>query len=401
MTASILSRLLQSKKSARVTTKSLTPILDLLEPLPRPADEIITGKFAFPFLTWIVIVVITQNYSFLVVLLGLLPALFLAVAIHECGHLVFGWCSGLRFRGVEIGPFCILRIRRKWSVRLRPRIYSGAAHMVLRRIRRIRRQLVICTLGGPVTSYGFALLAFIVGEVYRPTESSGWTTFVEFSGFLSLLIAVFSTFPYRTRIGGNDAYLLRQLFTSKSGSKQMIAAHAAHFAGNASPILPPYFERWWKLASANSEGVYSRFYVDWDTYSTAKDPAVSAGLLEQLLRQSSWYDVETRNFLKAEAAFFTARHRPGSGQGDVWLRRTRHLEWLNSLSRIRMDIAIAESRGEFGKALAACDSGLAMIRANLNSPFSFTMESEWVDWKRQIEARLTPANSDVLQLSNC
>jgi hypothetical protein len=109
--------------------------------------------------------------------------------------------------------------------------------MVLRRIRRIQRQLVICTIGGPVTSYSFALLAFIVGEVYRPTDIFGWTTFLEFSGFLSLLIAIFSTFPYRTQVGGNDAYILRQLFTSKSGSIQMIAAHAAYFAGSAEPSL--------------------------------------------------------------------------------------------------------------------------------------------------------------------
>lgn len=135
--------------------------------------------------------------------------------------------------------------------------------MVLRRIRRIQRQLVICTIGGPVTSYSFALLAFVVGEVYCPTDIFGWTTFLEFSGFLSLLIAIFSTFPYRTQVGGNDAYILRQLFTSKSGSIQMIAAHAAYFAGSVEPIVPAYFERWRKLASAESETFHSRYYVDW------------------------------------------------------------------------------------------------------------------------------------------
>jgi len=400
MGESTLSRLLRPR-SSKVSQTSPTPILDLIEPLPKPSDEIITGKFALPFLTFVTMVVFTQNYSFLLVPLGVLPALFLIVAIHECGHLLFGWCAGLAFRGVEIGPICLLRIRKKWTLRLRPRICTGAAHMVLRRIRRIKRQLVICALGGPVTSYIFAFLAFLVGELCRPTDSHGWTTFLELSGFLSLLIAVFSSFPYSAPMGGNDAYLLRQLLVSKSGSMQMIAAHAAFFAGSVEPIRPPYFERWWKLASTNSEGMYSRFYVDWSAYSAVKDPAVSAGLLEILLRQSSRHDLETRNFLAAEAAFFTARHRPGSGQADIWLRRTPHLEWLNSLSRIRLDIAIAESRGEFAKALATCDSGLAVIRANPNSQLSLTMESEWTDWKRQIEARLTPANSDVLQLSNC
>jgi hypothetical protein len=396
MNLGVRSRSFRSQKPA-VAHASPTPILDLLEPLPKPADEIITGKFAFPFLTFVALITIDKNYSFLILLLGFLPALFLVVAIHECGHLIFGWCAGLRFRGVEVGPLCILRIRRKWSVRLRPRIYSGAAHMVLRRIRRIRRQLMICTIGGPVTSYSFALLAFIVGEAYRPTDSLGWTIFLEFSAFFSLLIAFFSTFPYRTQVGGNDAYLLRQLLASKSGSMQMIAAHAAYFAGSVEPIVPPYFERWWRLTSAHAGLAHARYYVDWNAYRDAKDPAVAAGHLEQLLRQSSWHDVQTRNFLAAEAAFFTARHRPSSGQSSVWLRRTQHLGWLDPLSRIRLDIALAESLQDFAQALAACDSGLSLIRANLDSPVSLKTESEWIDWRKQIEERLTSANAEALQ----
>jgi hypothetical protein len=392
----ILSRWFRAK-NLRAGLTSPTPILDLIEPLPKPADEIITGKFAFPLLTLVVISAIDKNYSFLIVLLCFLPALFLIVAIHECGHLLFGWLAGLAFRGVEIGPLCLLRIRTYWILRLRPRVYVGAAHMVLRRVRRIRRQLAICTLGGPVTSYGFALLAFFVGEVYRPTDTFGWTTFLEFSGFLSLVIALFSTFPYRTRMGGNDAFILRQLLASKVGSMQMIAAHAAFFAGGVEPIPPAYFERWWKLSSLHPETGYSPFYAGWNAYRAAKDPASSASHLEQLLSQSAWHDVQTRNFLAAEAAYFTARHRPASGQSSVWLRRAGHLEWLDPLSRIRLDVALAESRQEFTKALAGCDSGLSLIRANLNGPQSIKTESEWADWKRQIEERLTPANSEVLQ----
>jgi len=396
MTVGILSRLFRPKKP-NVGQSSPTPILDLLEPFPKPADEIITGKIALPLLTFITMVVVTQNYSFLLVPLGILPALFLAVAIHESGHLLFGWCVGLAFRGVEIGPLCLLRIRKKWSLRLRPRIYIGAAHMKLRRIRRIRRQLAICTLGGPVTSYGFGLVAFFVGELYRPTDSFGWTTFLEFSAFLSLVIAVLSTLPYRTRMGGNHAYLLRQLLVSKSSSMQMIAAHAAFFAGSVEPIPPAYFERWWKLASLHPETGYSHYYISWNAYRAAKDPTVAASHLEQLLRRSPWDDVESRNFLAAEAAFFTARHRPTSASSSVWLRRTQHLEWLTPLSRIRLDVALAESRRDFAKCLAGCDSGLALIRANLNGRFSLEMESEWLDWEKQLEERATSGTSEILQ----
>jgi hypothetical protein len=128
---------------------SPTPILDLLEPIPKPADEIVTGKFAFPFLTLVALAVINQNYPLLAVLLGFLPALFFAVAIHECGHIASGWCAGLRFRGVEIGPLCIRRIQNKWSFRLRPRTYIGAAQMQLRRIRVLGAGLSSSLSAGP------------------------------------------------------------------------------------------------------------------------------------------------------------------------------------------------------------------------------------------------------------
>jgi hypothetical protein len=248
-----------------------------------------------------------------------------------------------------------------------------------------------------VTSYGFALLAFVVGEHYRPTDSFGWTTFLEFSAFFSLLIAIFSTFPYRTRIGGNDAHLLRELLASKTGALQMIAAHATSFAASVGPIPPAYFERWWRMASADAETAHSSFYMEWNAYRAAKEPAVAASHLEDLLRQSSSYDVEIRNFLAAEATFFTARHRPTSNCSSVWLRRTRHLEWLDPLSRIRLDVALAESRQEFAKASIICDSGLSLIRDNLNGPLSIRTESEWVEWKKHIEERLTPTNPEVLQ----
>lgn len=391
-----LSRLLRPKK-AEVRRTSRTPILDLIEPFPKPADEIVTGKFASPFFMFVGLAVVNQNYSFLILLLGLLPAIFLAVAIHESGHVIFGWCAGLGFRGVEVGPVCLLLIRGEWSLRLRPRIYRGAAHMHLRRIRRIRRQLALCTLGGPVTSYAFALFAFVGGEIYRPTDNFGWTSFLEFCGFLSLLIAVFSTFPYRTAVGSNDADLLRQLLDSKNVATQMIAAHAAAFAVRASPIPPPYFERWWELASGDSEAFRSRYYVNWNAYRATKDPLIAAGSLEELLRDSAWHDVEARNFLCAEAAFFTARHNPASAVSSVWLSRTKHLEWLDPLSRIRLDVSLAESRRDFAQALAACDAGLSLIRANSKgAPFCKT-ESDWQDWKKQVEERAAPEESEILQ----
>ncbi len=83
---------------------SATPILDLLQPLPEADIERINGRFAFPFLTVVIVVVLTGNLSFLPVFFGFIFVNFFTIAIHEFGHLIAGWCVGLRSKGVRIDP---------------------------------------------------------------------------------------------------------------------------------------------------------------------------------------------------------------------------------------------------------------------------------------------------------
>src|SRR2546423_10977326 len=127
MMTHIRSRVLPPDKPLTAQT-STTPILDLVEPLPVPADHVVTGKFAVPFLTFVSMIVFTENYSFLVVPFGYLAIALIDVAVHEFGHLLAGWSVGLQFKGVHMGPLLLYRIRTRWAFRFRPKIYRGEAH---------------------------------------------------------------------------------------------------------------------------------------------------------------------------------------------------------------------------------------------------------------------------------
>ena len=110
--------------------------------MPEPDVERITGRFAFPFLTGVAAIVVTENYSFLVVPFGFLAVNFLAIGIHELGHLVAGRCVGLRFESVTVSPFKFGTDSRSWKFRTQRRFFRGFASMSLDKVRRVRRRLI-------------------------------------------------------------------------------------------------------------------------------------------------------------------------------------------------------------------------------------------------------------------
>jgi hypothetical protein len=377
------------------TPGSVTPILDLLEPLPQPADRVVTGRFALPFFTFLAMIIFTGNLSFLIVPLGFLPIIFVDVAVHEFGHLVAGWCVGLQFKGVEFGPFAVMRIRDEWGFRARPRLYLGQAQMTLRRISRMRRKLAVCILSGPLVSYAFGVGAILVGELCRMKDSLGWTTFLGFLGAFSVLIGVLSSIPFRTRMGRNDAFLLRELFSSKESATRGVAGFALASLWNKSPIVPEFYERWFRLASDTSHPAHAFYCREWAAYRAAADPDTAASSLERLLGSSASLDQELRNFLAAEAAYFGAWKRSNATQARAWFRRVRHLGWLHPIALARLEIAILAAEKEYRVALAKCDSTIGFIQAHLAGPASRKIESEWLNWREQIAQRLSDSSTDA------
>src|SRR5216683_4616874 len=205
---------------------SVTPILDLLQPLPEADMERINGRFAFPFLTVVTAVVLTGNLSFLPVLFGFIFVNFLTIAIHEFGHLVGGWCVGLRFKGVRIDPFRIRVDSGRWKFKVRPRLSWGFALMSLDRVRRIRVRLIIFTAGGPAASIFCGMAAVVAGEIGLARYDSPWPTFLDFLGVWSLVIGFIGLVPFRVGGFANDAMLLRALVFSKPEATQLIASYA-------------------------------------------------------------------------------------------------------------------------------------------------------------------------------
>lgn len=384
---------------SRVFTRSLrteapaspTPILDLQQPVPKPWDEVVTGKFAMPFLVFVTMIILVDDQSFLIVPFGFLLIVFLSVMIHEVGHLAAGWCAGLKFRGVDIGPISVTRVRGVWHFRMRRRIASGFAWMDLTKIRRMRRSMIIFTLGGPVASYAFAVGAFVLGESCRVNDAIGWTTFLEFLGAYSFFLGLLSTYPYHTQTGGNDAFLLRRLIASKESAAQAITPYALYTALQSNIIPPEYYERWSRIAEKESDPYRERFYRQWRAYANSKDPSSSAKSLECLLGYCDWVGPELRNLLFAEAAYFCAWQRRDARLAEQWFKKITHLEWLGTVFAARVEIAMLSVRGRHDDALRKCEGIVALLQESLRGPISRKTEATWVEWRDQIKRSVEEA----------
>ena len=97
---------------------STTPILDLEEAPPpaRPAEGI-QGLAISALVGFVIGILLIDKWRALLPQwrlplaspIMLLPMYYVALAVHELGHLVAAWCAGLRSGGMSIGIFQVTR----------------------------------------------------------------------------------------------------------------------------------------------------------------------------------------------------------------------------------------------------------------------------------------------------
>lgn len=366
---------------------SPTPILDLLQPLPEPDAERITGRLAAPFLAVVAAIVMTENLSFLIVPFGFLLINFLTIAVHEFGHLVAGWWVGLRFKGVRIDPFRAKIESGKWMFKVRPRFFWGFALMTLHRVRRIRHRLIIFTAGGPAASILCGIVALLAGEVGLARYDSPWPTFLEFLGVWSLVIGCVGLVPFRVRGFANDAMLLRALLFSKPEATQMIASYALSTFDSTNLLPPDYIPRWFRVAATATRLPIGNYYADWLAYENARDNEVAAQHLERCLAHAAWMDGDPRETLIAEATVFTAWRREDAAKAEVWFQRIKSLDRLHPVWRARVRIALLCAHAHFENANAELDAALSLIREAPDDVQRQRLEAAWVTWKQEILQR--------------
>ncbi len=156
-------------------------------------------------------------------------ATYLAILLHEAGHLLFGLLSGYRFRSFRIGRFLWVK---------------EGAHIRLRRLYRVGRGSE-CLLAPPEEKNGrfpvlrhklggaFVSLLFGLLFLYLTARTYGtvfWPAVFCYAAMISLLIACVTGLPFRFGLMSNDGY---QALMLKRNQKERLAYHALLYIHDA------------------------------------------------------------------------------------------------------------------------------------------------------------------------
>lgn len=135
--------------------------------------------------------------------------------LHEVGHLLFGWLSGMKFVGVTLSYLRFAHGKVKF---VNPN-YAGETEMAPRSGKRIRAKTFVFTMGGSLFCFilGGTLLALYLALPYH----AGWL-FGGMMGILLLLEGLLALYPVELPAGKTDGAVLWGLIRRKPEEEIML-----------------------------------------------------------------------------------------------------------------------------------------------------------------------------------
>ncbi|HKY50762.1 MAG TPA: M50 family metallopeptidase [Candidatus Limnocylindria bacterium] len=295
----------------------------------------------------------------LVVSLGItIVAVVISVLVHELGHAIVGYATGLRVARVNLGPLELRDFGRP-RVRFVPSLMAGVVLVPYERdaaLGPLRWSLVASTAAGPLVglAFGAGLIALAGGPHFREPAPP-----LEIVGQVSVILGVLNLLPLRsgetladgrrvfslllrTRESGHILVATLMLAEALSGRRPRDWDPTLLAAMERSPNEP--FARLCLYEAAMDRG-------EIDTAGRHLDAAVE-------LRKEDWTSADA--ILFNEAAYFAARHRGDARAGRAWLGIADGWTVVPYM-RARAEAAVlcAEGRGLEGRQRAV--AGLAAL----------------------------------------
>ncbi len=330
-------------------TMSPTPILDLKQEPPKTRRAwvqwaitvLISAIFLAPFLAGLM----TSRAPACNGLLWL-PAIYLAIAIHEIGHLTAGKLAGMEPGGINIGGFQLLKSGPRWVFRFDiTQGVCGFAKPLPPKGDFRRDHFAWMVAGGPIASVALTALCTLVLLKFG-SGTWDWISTL----FWGSTIGVSSLIPYSAAGVRSDGALLWQLFTHPERSRRWIALLALQ-TEEADGILPRNWdpELMAEVLKADSSDPHYPAIQMLAAYRAVDqhDPDLALQDLENALAASSRSgNKKLRHWCFLEAASASARERKTVVQARVWLERARKLQTPRSTAGIEAEIAMTEGRFE-------------------------------------------------------
>jgi hypothetical protein len=317
-------------------------------------------------------------------------AIFLAIVIHELGHLAAGWIVGFRFDTLRVGPISLYFEYGKLKVSFRKSFpAAGYAGMRVDRIRRLRKRLLIFVAGGPIANLLSAAATALFLAYTRP-KSSWLAAFCDMFWMISTISGVINLMPLRVGVLYADGARILMLLSSVPRSRRWISQNAIVWQSHAG-VRPKAWKRTWlEAAGGVRDGSVDDFAGNWAAYLAAndrKDIFAAAVHLERCLEGMNLLGPLFQDMVALEAAVFSSWFREDAVTAQKWLVQVKKLKALPQLLQSRAQIAMCCGRREFGLALSFWQEGIALIEKLPSTPLKVRFTEGFLEWRDEIRER--------------
>lgn len=312
------------------------------------------------------------------------------IAVHELGHLLAGWSVGFHFSSFSVGPFSILREYGRLKLKIRRTLPAGGyAGMHVNRVLRLRRRLLIFTLGGPLANLVSAGITAAV-LAYVPRTGTWLGTCGELFWMVSAFLGLSSLIPVRIGMLFPDGARIWMLLFSAAKARRWLCVVAIGSQSHAGIRSRDFRRTWLTGAGAVHDRSVDEFAANWVAYGAANDrkhAPVAAQHLEICLELVGLLGPTLQDTIALEAAVFTAWFRKDAATAQKWLSQVKRFNALPQLMRMRAEIALLCARNDFASATARWQNLIALAEKLPPTPVRNKLIAGLSEWRAEIEDR--------------
>jgi uncharacterized protein (TIGR03435 family) len=304
---------------------SVTPLLDREQALPETKRErwvsgagLIVGGILGVAIVNFQIMHPAEDVGVWKLSVDIILALYLAILVHELGHVMVGWAAGFELRGLAVGGLLLERQARGWRLRLTT-FSGGFAGMSPRSTEGLTRRYAWLVAGGPAASILlFTAVARLRGEYF------GRTLF-----FVNLLVVISCLIPYTTRGRYSDAKFL-MILARKGAAAERLAAILYLIARDAQGTPPRDWPRELLeqivVPARGTPFLVASLALRYAAALDHDDAEAVAAALEKALEVSNEISPDARRWFLTAASCFQAWFRNRPSQAEEWLASARRVK---------------------------------------------------------------------------
>lgn len=283
---------------------------------------------------------------------------FVAVLVHELGHVVAGRLAGMRFVLLAVGPLKLVNVRGSLRVRLNttPGMWGGLALMVPANTDRFRARLALLVAGGPLASLLLAAVLAVAAANLEGAPRTGAAVGSLLSGAIAVATLIPVTIGGYASDGGQLLGLLR-----RDGAAEIRGAIATIAGASMSGTRPRDYdstliERALALSVDGMPRVGTLILAALRSVDRGEDASAFFGPLEPLY---SGTPDGMRQGVAVWLAWHHAMERHDAATAASWLARGKG-GLVDPDQRALAEAAVAFAAGDRAAAGAAVRRGLAL-----------------------------------------